>query len=208
MIYTEIMNRFLLILCTFVAYTGMSAQSIKNNKPGNEIEQINAAQNISDYDALFAKFSKSTTLERWQAHYYSGVAQYLKTESQLKKSSGQSLLESNALALKYAGSILATQPNNADVKVLVGLARLQRIHLNNSPDVQKDKDLIIKIITESEALSPNNPRLTLLKAGMTAKFSDLKFNNLNSAQLYAKAVNDFEAETSPNWGKQLIYLTK
>lgn len=202
------MNKFLLILCTFAASIGMSAQSTTEKKSGNEIAMINAAKNVSDYDALFSKFSKSTTLERWQAHYYCGVAQYLKTESQLKKSSAQWLLDDNALALKYAGSIIAAQPNNADVKVLAGLARLQRIHLNNSPDIQKDKELILKIISESEALSPNNPRLTLLKAGMAAKFSDLNFNNFNSTQLYAKAIKDFETENSPNWGRQLLSLIK
>ncbi|WP_262150598.1 hypothetical protein [Chryseobacterium foetidum] len=202
------MNKIILILCTFVASIGVSAQITAGKTADNEIAMINAAKNASDYEVMFAKFSKSTSLEKWRSYYYSAVAQYLKTESLLKKSSNQALFESNALALKYAGSIVGAQPNNADVKVLVGLARLQRIHLDNSPDVQKDKELIIKIISESEALSPDNPRLTLLKAGMAAKFSDLKFNSLNSDQLYAKAAKDFETETSPNWGRQLISSIK
>ncbi|MBD8084348.1 hypothetical protein [Chryseobacterium caseinilyticum] len=199
------MNKFLLILYIFAASIVVSAQNTTGKKSENEIALINAAKNASEYETLFAKFSKSTSIERWQAHYYSAVVQYLKTESLIKKSTPQSLFESNALALKYAGSIIDSQPDNADVKILVGLARLQRIQLNNSPDVQKDKELIIKIISEAEALSPDNPRLTVLKAGMAAKFSDL---NLNSAQLYAKAAKDFETETAPNWGKQLLSLTK
>jgi len=184
------------------------AQAFTEKALQQSVLQINTAKTANDYDNLFKKFSESKTSEKWQAYYYAAVALYLKTELQLKTTSAQSLAGTNALARKWATGAWSSQQDNAEANTLLGLLYFQKIQIN-AQDAQKDSDVISQTIAKAEASSPNNPRLTILKARVKEKSGD----KANAEILYEKALSELENEKSsegiaPTWGRQLIQSTK
>lgn len=203
---------YLLLLLIFIS-SGANSQTFIDKDLQKEVLKINTSKTASNYDALYKRFSTSAVSEKISLRYYAAVSQYLKTESLIGTPSNESLLESNALAFKNAMSILNSQPDNTEVTTLIGLITLQKIVLKASFDIQKDRNQIRQYISKAEASSPDNPRLTLLKAGFKKQFPEENFNNMSSAQLYQKAEKDFAATNStdisaPNWGRQLISVTQ
>lgn len=193
------------LLLIFIS-SGVYSQTFTDKDLQKNVLQINTAASSSDYDALFKKFTSSSTSEKWQAYYYAAVTQYMKAET-VKSAS---LAESNALALKYAMSIVNSQPDNIEISILIGLAKLQRVRINASPDAKKDAETILQFISKAESVSPNNPRLTLLKAGFVKQFPDKTFDQMNASQLQQKAAKDFDTSNSTDvtWGRQLLSLNK
>lgn len=200
------MKKIYLILLLIFISSGANSQTFTDKDLQKNVLKINTAVSSSDYDALFKKFSTANTSEKWQAYYYSAVSLYMKAEA----AKSTSLAEFNGLALKYAMSIVNSAPDNIEISILIGLAKLQRIRINASPDAKKDAETILQIISKAESVSPNNPRLTLLKAGMAKQFPDKKFDQMNASQLQEKAVKDFDTSNSTDvtWGKQLLSLNK
>ncbi len=193
-----------LLICFCVLGFSVSAQSFTDKNLQQSVLQINTAKTASDYEALFKKFSESKTTERWQAFYYAGVSEYLKTEILLKKGANSSLVLSNALAEKYTRGALGPQFNNDEVEILLGLIHLQKVALNASTNVQKDVNSASDYISKLENTSSNNPRLSILKARM-AQYA----NNKGEAEsLYQKASKELgeavSSNATPNWGDQLI----
>ena len=206
------MKKIYLLLLLILISSGANSQTFTDKDLQKEVLKINTSKTASNYEALYKRFSTSTVSEIIPLRYYAAVSQYLKTESLIGKSSNESLLESNALAFKDAMSILNSQPDNIEVTTLIGLISLQKIVLKASFNVQKDKNQIAQYISKAESSSPNNPRLTLLKAGFKKQFPEENFNNMSSAQLYQKAEKDFAATNStdisaPNWGRQIVSVT-
>lgn len=203
------MNKFYLLIVFITVSVSTNAQTFTAQDLQKDVSKINASNTSSNYDALYKRFSTAVTSDKVSAYYYAAVSQYLKIELLKGKSSNQSLIESNALASKYAMSILNSQSGNHEITTLIGLTMLQKITLGASHDIQKDKSQIEKYIATAESASADNPRLTLLKAGMKMQFPEENFGNMSSSQLYEKAEKDFAAittsETStPNWGRQLL----
>lgn len=207
------MKKLLLILSFFVAGSWVNAQAYSEKDFQQSVLQINTAKTTSDYDKLFQKFSKFTstkTSERWQAYYYTALSMYLKTEIQINQTTHEDFLASSGLATKAINGANAQQ-DNAEINILLGLIYLQKIQINASNDIQKDLDLISQAIAkaETEATSPNNPRLAILKAKMKEKSGD----KAGAKILWEKAKSEFENKNSmgsaaPKWGRQLIQLNK
>lgn len=201
------MKKFYFILLLIFISGSVNSQTFTNKDLQKNVLKINTATTVSDFDALFKTFASLDTPEKWQAYYYAAVSQYLKAE--ITKSSSAAV-ETNALALKYSMGIISSARDNIELSILIGLAKLQRIKLNASPNAGKDAETILQTIAKADSVSPNNPRLTLLKAAMAKQFPDQTFNNMNASQLQQKAVKDFEANNSTdvNWGKQLLSTNK
>nr|WP_314493730.1 hypothetical protein [uncultured Chryseobacterium sp.] len=204
------MNKFHLIIIFITASIITNAQTFTTQDLQKDVLKINTSNASANYDALYKRFS-AVTSEKIPARYYAAVSQYLKTEVLKEKTPNQSLLESNALAYKDAVSILNSQPDNIEITTLISLVILQKITLNASNNIQKDKDQIMQYIVKAESVSKNNPRLTLLNALMKKQFPEENFGNMSTVQLYQKAATDFAAintadTSAPNWGKQLLPL--
>ncbi len=124
---------------------------------------------------------------------------------QLQKTSGQNLDESNSLARKLAISASTSQRENPEITTLIGLIYFQKMQLSKSQDVQKDGDVIAKIIAKVEKTSPDNPRVNILKAKLKEKSGDKTEADL----LAKKALQTLESQNpseaaSPTWGKSLL----
>lgn len=202
------MNKLLLILSFCIISCWANAQSFTDKALTQAVLQLNTSKTANDYDNLFTKFSESKTSEKWQAGYYAAVALYLKNELQLKTSSGQNLVETNALARKIATAMWTSQRDNAEINALIGLLYFQKIQLNDTPNLQQDMDALSQSLTKAEAGSPNNPRLVILKARMKDKAGDKAGADL----LFQEASNGLQSQSSgtagPVWGKQLLPSTK
>jgi hypothetical protein len=203
------MNKFLLILCFCVAGFGARAQAFTEKNLQQSVLQFNTAKTVNDYDAFFKKFSTANASERWQAYYYQSAAMLLKTDLLAKKVPAESLREPQALAGKAALGAFTSQRDNAEMNILMGLVSLQSIQLDFCPDVQKELTAIAKNIATAESISPNNPRLAILKARIAERSGD----KAETEKQYQKALNEFAKYNSsdssiPNWGIQLIPTNK
>ncbi|CAA7386808.1 hypothetical protein [Chryseobacterium fistulae] len=201
------MKKTLFFFCLLMAGFWADAQAIPDKNLQQFVLQLNTAKTENDYSNLFKKFTQSHTSEQWQAYYYAAVALYLKNDLLIKKNSIQSVKESIAIAEKYAYGTINSQPNNSEIQILLGLIALQKISLDSSSSVQKELSAISEYLSKAEALSSNNPRLTLLKAKMAQQTNPA--DKEDSERLYQKASKDFETYKSsdsfaPNWGKQLL----
>ncbi|WP_027371859.1 MULTISPECIES: hypothetical protein [Chryseobacterium] len=199
------MNKTLLILFSLITCFWIKAQTFTDKTLSQAVLQLNNAKTTTEFDTLFNKFSNVKTTEKWQANYYAAVTLYLKNEMQLKKTSGQNLDESNSLARKLAISASTSQRENPEITTLIGLIYFQKMQLSKSQDVQKDGDVIAKIIAKVEKTSPDNPRVTILKAKLKEKSGDKTEADL----LAKKALQTLESQNpseaaSPTWGKSLL----
>ncbi|AZB19247.1 hypothetical protein EG352_16430 [Chryseobacterium indologenes] len=199
------MNKTLLILFSLITCFWIKAQTFTDKTLSQAVLQLNNAKTTTEFDTLFNKFSNVKTTEKWQANYYAAVTLYLKNEMQLKKTSGQNLDESNSLARKLAISASTSQRENPEITTLIGLIYFQKMQLSKSQDVQKDGDVIAKIIAKVEKTSPDNPRINILKAKLKEKSGDKTEADL----LAKKALQTLESQNpseaaSPTWGKSLL----
>ncbi|WP_060868761.1 hypothetical protein, partial [Chryseobacterium indologenes] len=195
----------LLILFSLITCFWIKAQTFTDKTLSQAVLQLNNAKTTTEFDTLFNKFSNVKTTEKWQANYYAAVTLYLKNEMQLKKTSGQNLDESNSLARKLAISASTSQRENPEITTLIGLIYFQKMQLSKSQDVQKDGDVIAKIIAKVEKTSPDNPRINILKAKLKEKSGDKTEADL----LAKKALQTLESQNpseaaSPTWGKSLL----
>ncbi|ATN07527.1 hypothetical protein CRN76_20080 [Chryseobacterium indologenes] len=199
------MNKTLLILFSLITCFWIKAQTFTDKTLSQAVLQLNNAKTTTEFDTLFNKFSNVKTTEKWQANYYAAVTLYLKNEMQLQKTSGQNLDESNSLARKLAISASTSQRENPEITTLIGLIYFQKMQLSKSQDVQKDGDVIAKIIAKVEKTSPDNPRVNILKAKLKEKSGDKTEADL----LAKKALQTLESQNpseaaSPTWGKSLL----
>jgi len=199
------MTKLLLIMSFLIVNYWAEAQIFSDKALTQAVVQLNASKTANDYDNLFNKFSGAKTSETWQSNYYAAVALYLKNETLLKKSSGASLMDDNALARKIATGVWTIQRDNAEINILLGLLYVQKIQIDNSQSSQPDQDVISQSIAKAEANSVNNPRLTVLQAKIKEKSGDKSSADI----LYRKALSEFSNPSSsdsksPTWGKQLI----
>lgn len=199
------MNKTLLILFSLITCFWIKAQTFTDKTLSQAVLQLNNAKTTTEFDTLFNKFSNVKTTEKWQANYYAAVTLYLKNEMQLKKTSGQNLDESNSLARKLAISASTSQRENPEITTLIGLIYFQKMQLSKSQDVQKDGDVIAKIIAKVEKTSPDNPRVNILKAKLKEKSGDKTEADLSAK----KALQTLESQNpseaaSPTWGKSLL----
>ncbi|WP_426476840.1 hypothetical protein ACP3T3_16155 [Chryseobacterium sp. CBSDS_008] len=199
------MTKLLLILGFLIVNCWTKAQSFTDKALNQAVLQLNASKTASDYDIVFNKFSGAKTSETLQANYYAAVALYLKNETLLKKASGASLSDDNALARKIATGTWTAQRDHAEINILLGLLYVQKMQIDGSQNNQPDLDVISQSLAKAEANSANNPRLTVLQAKIKEKAGDKS----NADILYRKALGEFSNQSpsdskSPTWGKQLI----
>lgn len=202
------MNKLLLILGFFIISCWAKAQAFSDKALTQAVSQLNASKTANDYDILFNKFSGAKTSEKWTANYYAAVSLYLKNELQIKNSSGQNLVENNAMARKIATGIWTSQRENAEINTLIGLLYFQKIQLNDTSNLQQDMNALSQSMEKAEASSPNNPRLAILKGKIKEKSGD----KANADLLFQKASSElnnqnYSGSTSPTWGKQLLPST-
>jgi hypothetical protein len=200
------MKKTLLICFCMVGFC-LQAQTFSEKDFKQSVLQLNAAKTESDYDNVFQQFSKfksSKPAESWQRYYYAAVAKYMKAELQLKKTTHQDISELNALARKYAkGGYSDSKQNNAEVDILLGLIALQKTQIKDTKDVQKDMEVVSEMIKKAEGVSPDSPRLAILKA----KMQENSGNKQSAEKLFKKALEGLENKSSasaPSWGRQLI----
>jgi len=199
------MTKLLLTLSFFIVSFWAEAQTFTDKALTQSVLQLNSSKTANDYDTLFNKFSTAKTTEKWQTNYYAVVALYLKNETLLKKVSGASLMDDNALARKIATGIWTIQRDNAEVNTLLGLLYFQKMQIDGSQSNQLDLNVISQSIAKAEANSSNNPRLAVLQAKIKEKSGDKS----NADILYQKALGEFSNQNSsdsksPSWGKQLV----
>lgn len=199
------MNKPLLILSLLITCFWVKAQTFTDKTLSQAVLQFNTAKTANEYDNLFNNFSTAKTSEKWQADYYSAVALYLKNEALLKKASGASLMDDNALARKIATGVWTIQKDNAEINILLGLLYVQKMQLDGAQSGQPDLNVISQSIAKAEANSVNNPRLTILQAKIKEKSGDKS----NADILYHKALGEFSIpkssdNQSSSWGKQLV----
>lgn len=199
------MTKLLLIMSFLTVNYWAKAQTFSDKALTQAVLQLNASKTANDYDNLFNKFSGAKTSDTWPSNYYAAVALYLKNETLLKKSSGASLMDDNALARKIAAGVWTAQRDNAEINILLGLLYIQKMQIDNSQSSQPDQNVISQSIAKAEANAVNNPRLTILQAKIKEKSGDKSSADI----LYRKALNEFSNTSSsdsksPTWGKQLI----
>lgn len=130
---------------------------------------------------------------------------YMKAELQLKKSPSTDVSNLSALAGKYArGGASDSKINTAETDILLGLIALQKADIKGAKDVQSNLDIASQMIAKAQAVSPENPRLAILKA----KLAERSGNKENAEKLFKKALTELETKstssTAPSWGRQLI----
>ena len=127
---------------------------------------------------------------------------YSKAQYLLKNTTNIPIAESNELAKKFAIQALASEKNNGEINILLGLIHIQKIRIVASTDPQKDLKTAIGYMTKADSQLKNNPRLTLLKA----EIAELSNNKIEAIKLHQTAISEFKdlPAGSPNWGNQLI----
>lgn len=197
-----------LLICFCVVGFCLQAQTYSEKDFKQTVSQVNTAQTENDYETIFQKFSVFTSTkpsEKWDAYYYAAVAMYMKAELQLKKSPSSDVSNLNALAGKYAhGGTSASKSNTVETDILLGLIALQKAEMKGAKDVQSNLDIASQMIAKAQAVSPENPRLAILKA----KFEQRSGNKENAEKLFKKASTGLESKSAssaaPTWGRLLI----
>ncbi len=196
-----------LLICFCVVGFCLQAQTYSEKDFKQAVSQVNTAKTESDYENIFQKFSVFTSTkptEKWDAYYYAGLAMYLKAELQLQKTPSADVSNLNALAGKYAhGGVAGSKANSAETDILLGLIALQKAGMKGAKDVQSNLDIASQMIARAQAVSPENPRLAILKA----KLEERSGNKENAEKLFKKALTGLDKSTSstaPSWGRQLI----
>lgn len=197
-----------LLICFCVVGFCLHAQTYSEKDFKQTVSQVNAAKTESDYENAFQKFSKFTSTkptEKWEAYYYAAVAIYIEAELKLQKDPSANVTNLNALAGKYVkGGYSDSKQNNAETDILLGLIALQKTKSTGAKDVQNNLAIVAQMIAKAEAVSPENPRLAILKA----KFQEKSGNKENAEKLFKKALTGLEVKstssTAPIWGRQLI----
>ncbi len=197
-----------LLICFCVVGFCLQAQTYSEKDFKQTVSQVNTAKTESDYETIFQKFSVFTSTkpsEKWDAYYYAAVAMYIKAELQLKKSPSADVSNLSALAGKYAhGGTSDSKTNTAETDILLGLIALQKADIKGAKDVQSNLEIASQMIAKAQAVSPENPRLAILKA----KLEERAGNKENAEKLFKKALAGLETKgassTAPSWGRQLI----
>ncbi|MFN4363254.1 tetratricopeptide repeat protein [Chryseobacterium hispalense] len=197
-----------ILICFCVVGFCLHAQTYSEKDFKQTVSQVNTSKTESDYETIFQKFSVFTSTkpsEKWDAYYYAAVAMYMKAELQLKKSPSADVSNLSALAGKYArGGASDSKINTAETDILLGLIALQKADIKGAKDVQSNLDIASQMIAKAQAVSPENPRLAILKA----KLAERSGNKENAEKLFKKALTGLETKstssTAPSWGRQLI----
>lgn len=197
-----------LLICFCVVGFCLQAQTYSEKDFKQTVSQVNAAKTEADYETIFQKFSVFTSTkpsEKWDAYYYAAVAMYMKAELQLKKSQTADVSNLTALAGKYAhGGASDSKTNSAETDILLGLIALQKAEIKGAKDVKDNLNIASQMIAKAQAVSPENPRLAILKA----KLEERAGNKENAEKLFKKALTGLDTKgassTAPSWGRQLI----
>lgn len=195
------MNKILFILSFFVTSLWVSAQTFTDKALQQSASQLNITNTEGDLDKLFKKFTETKTSEKWQANYYAAVSMYLKAEL-LSKKSNASATEANAMAEKFALGTSISQPDNSEIKILLGLITLQSMQIGIYRYPAKGTQAVTEFISKAENSDPSNPRLAILKA----KSAEKSGNKSEADIQYQKAATGLDS--IPGWGKQLIQTNK
>lgn len=196
------MNKILFILSFFVTGLWVSAQTFTDKALQQSALQLNNTNTEGDLDNLFVKFTRAKTSEKWQAGYYAAVTMYLKAEL-LSKNPGDSFLETNAIAGKFALGTSLAEPDNQEINILLGLITLQSLQSGKHRYPAKGEQELSEYTLKAEKSDPNNPRLAILKAKLAEKAG----NRAEADAQYQKAAAGL-GTTVPGWGKQLIPMNK
>ncbi|MGE4514608.1 hypothetical protein SAMN05421846_1189 [Chryseobacterium taeanense] len=196
-----------LLICFCVVGFCLQAQTFSEKDFKQTVSQLNTAKTESDYENAFQKFSKFTstkTTDRWEAYYYAATATYMEAELQLQKNPSIDVSNLSGLAKKYAdGGYSDSKQNNAETDILLGLIAFQKTQGTGVKDVQNNLDIVSQMIARAEAVSPDNPRLAILKA----KLEERSGNKENAEKLFKKALTGLGIKSNasaPTWGRQLI----
>jgi len=197
-----------LLICFCVVGFCLQAQTYSEKDFKQTVAQVNTAKTESDYETIFQKFSTFTSSkpsEKWEAYYYAALSAYLKAELQLKKTPSADVSNVSALAGKYAkGGLSDSKSNNAESDILFGLIALQKAQIKGAKDVKSNMDIASQMIAKAEAVTPENPRLAILKA----KLAEMSGNKESAEKLFKKALTGLETKSTsssaPSWGRQLI----
>nr|WP_315030608.1 hypothetical protein [uncultured Chryseobacterium sp.] len=199
------MNKRLLILPLLITCFWVKAQAFTDKTLQQTASQLNTTNTESEFDKLSKKFTDSKTSEKWQAYYYAATSMYLKAELLLKKSPTNPVTELNATASKLAFAASHSQPNNAEINILLGLIAFQSVQAGIHRYPEKGLKTVSEYMLKAESTDPNNPRLAILKAQLAEKSG----NTTEAETQYQKAATDLATSGStPGWGKQLIQVNK
>lgn len=181
----------------------VKSQTFTNKSLQQSVLLLNTVETASDCNNLFKNFLAAEK-EGWISYYYAGAALYLKAQLESSTSAASSVLEASDMAAKFTSAAIGTEKNNAEINILYGLTQLQLLQLGFLEDSPKITDVISENIKIAESISPNNPRLSILKAKLAERFG----NTTEATRLYQKAKQEFDskssASTDPDWGRSLI----
>ncbi len=189
-------------VCSFAQTTFEKVMTDKKAK----LEQTKTAE---DYTALSNDFARIAEKEKtqWLPFYYAAFATIEKGRILTRE---RKLSELDAVAddaQKNVDKAAALSKDNAELLILQKMIHGLKMMVNPQQRFMTEGPLGAEALGKAEKLSPNNPRITLLRAEDTyytpEQFGGSKTKGL---ELFQKAVEQFNAFTpatalDPSWGK-------
>lgn len=207
---TKFFKPFLTFMFIFVGSALAMAQSKYEQVMAETIAKLHQAKTSDDYTVLandFARIANKET-DAWLPPYYAALAYLSKGRTMMGDPAKLSELDGLADAADdYIAKADVLFPNNAEVYILKKMTHSLRMMVNPMERYQTEMPKAEKALAMAQSLSPDNPRITLLKAEDTY-FTPEQFGGSKEKgmELFKKALEQFnifklKSSLHPNWGK-------
>lgn len=207
---TKFFKPFFTFMFIFVGSALAMAQSKYEQVMTETIAKLHQAKTSDDYTVLandFARIANKET-DAWLPPYYTALAYLSKGRTMMGDPAKLSELDGLADAADdYIAKADVLSPNNTEVYVLKKMSHSLRMIVNPMERYQTEMPKAEKALAMAQSLSPDNPRITLLKAEDTY-FTPEQFGGSKEMgmELFKKALEQFnifklKSSLHPNWGR-------
>lgn len=198
---------FAIIACQVISIFGQNAKF--QQAMGQTLGQFGAAKTAVDYKNTANAFARIANAEpsEWLPKYYAAhcrlLAGYQLTQTDMA--------EAQELAITALTEIQAAEklaPMETELMVLEAFTYQLQLIENPMVNGQKYSPMIFKTLGKAEAISPNNPRVYMVRGEFTLNMPEFYGGGAAKASPdIQKAVDKFEtfkpeSPLHPNWGKE------
>ena len=196
---------FALVLSASIAF----GQTNYEKTMAEKIAKLEKSRTADEFQSSSDDFVRILGVEsgQWLPYYYASYAALQKGRTLMQEGKTEDLDFYAGLAQKYLGVAMSLEPNNAENHLLMKMAYSLRLMVNPQERYMTWGTKAAEELKKAEALDPNNPRITLIKAEDTY-FTPAQFGGSKEkgVELFKKALDQFKtyqpkSNLHPNWGK-------
>jgi hypothetical protein len=181
------------------------AQNTTDKALSDNIKVLNSAKTAQDLQNVKNKFTAQIKENSdWKPAYYAALSVLKQADLGLRTKKTENVEALANEAFSYLEPILASNPNNSEIKVLMAFAHIIKME-NNSSDFIVEKKKARELLYLEVNTDKNNPRFELMRAKLEyiiLKNSKTDKNLKSSFQNAAAKLKSFtpKSENDPNWG--------